>query len=241
MSRIKSEKNKNAIIGLDHNLDLLKSSQHKPTGRFAELLLDNAMIQTITKPMRICKSSATLIENILISEELQETFKSGKLIDNCNDHLPCYVMIERALVSKKAPKKIIGRDMCIDRLKRKLDTTGWDLNKLDSTEKKFNIFYTEILGLIDHFLPLSERTVKNYYYETQCQENKNNTKDLWKTINQALGKISDKTSIIKYLNTGGLQLHNPKDITESLGKYFSSVGQSLCEKLRAQQRILTII
>ena len=239
--------------------------------------------------MRICKSSATLIDNNLISEELQESFKSGILIDNCTDHLPCYVMIEQALVGKKAARKIIGCDMrpkCIDRLKRKLDTTEWDLSNLNSADEKFNKFHTDLSCLIDHFLPVTERTLcsksickdpwltpglmrsiskckqlyhatlgnesdqkrrkyteynstlqkikrhtKKYYYETQCQENKKNTKGLWKIINRAAGKISDKTSIIEYLNSNGLQLHNPKDITNTLGEYFSTVGKKFARKI----------
>ena len=72
LKKIKLEKNKHIVIGLDHNLNLLKSLIHKPTSLFAEMLLDNGMIPTITKPMRISKTMATLIDNILISEDLQE-------------------------------------------------------------------------------------------------------------------------------------------------------------------------
>ena len=88
LNKIRLEKNKHIIIGLDHNLDLLKSSIHKPTGTFAEMIIDNGMILTITKPTRISKTTATLIDNILISEDLQESFSSGVLIDNSSVHLP---------------------------------------------------------------------------------------------------------------------------------------------------------
>ena len=37
LNKIKKEKNKHIIIGLDHNLDLLKSAIHKPTCLFAEV------------------------------------------------------------------------------------------------------------------------------------------------------------------------------------------------------------
>ena len=50
IKKIKLEKYKHVIIGLDHNMDLLKSSIHRQTGVFAEMLLDNGMIPTITKP-----------------------------------------------------------------------------------------------------------------------------------------------------------------------------------------------
>ena len=54
------------IMGLDHNLDLLKHKSHSPTLRFIEKNLDLDMIPCITKPTRITKSSATLIDNIFI-------------------------------------------------------------------------------------------------------------------------------------------------------------------------------
>ena len=49
-------------------MDLLKSSIHKQTNDFTEMLLDNGMVPTITKPTRISKTTATLIDNILIRE-----------------------------------------------------------------------------------------------------------------------------------------------------------------------------
>ena len=75
LKKIKLEKNKHITIDLDHNLDLLKSLVHKPTNLFTEMLLDNGMIPTITKLTRISKTTATLIDNILVSEDLQKHFK----------------------------------------------------------------------------------------------------------------------------------------------------------------------
>ena len=108
--KINLEKNKHIIIGLDHNMDLLKSSIHRQTNDFTEMLLDNGMIPTITKPTRISKTTATLIDNILISEDLQEKFSSGILIDNSSDHLPCYATLKDVLLSKRAPLIITSRD-----------------------------------------------------------------------------------------------------------------------------------
>ena len=64
-----------SIIGLDHNLDLLKQAIHIKTQEFLECILDHNMLPTITKPTRISKTSATLIDNILISEKLQSNFE----------------------------------------------------------------------------------------------------------------------------------------------------------------------
>ena len=43
------------IIGLDHNLDLIKHAKHRVTNEFIELNLDNQLLPTITKPTRITR------------------------------------------------------------------------------------------------------------------------------------------------------------------------------------------
>ena len=44
---------KHVVIGLDHNLDLLKSSMHSQTQQFLEATLQYNLIPTITKPTRV--------------------------------------------------------------------------------------------------------------------------------------------------------------------------------------------
>ena len=83
-----------SIIGLDHNLDLLKQAVHTKTQEFLECILDQNMLPTVTKPTRISKTSATLIDNILISEKLQSNYESVILIDNMSDHLPCILTLK---------------------------------------------------------------------------------------------------------------------------------------------------
>ena len=52
------------IIGLDHNMDFLKSHVHVPTNDFIEEILTTGLLPTISRPTRITKSTATLIDNI---------------------------------------------------------------------------------------------------------------------------------------------------------------------------------
>ena len=46
----KLHKHKHVIIGLDHNLDLLKSTHHSQTQQFLEITLEANLIPTITEP-----------------------------------------------------------------------------------------------------------------------------------------------------------------------------------------------
>ena len=66
----KLQAHQHVIIGLDHNLDLLKSNMHTQTQQFLEATLENNLIPTITKPTRVTHNSATLIDNIFIKSEL---------------------------------------------------------------------------------------------------------------------------------------------------------------------------
>ena len=97
------------IIGLDHNLDLLKSSMHTQTQQFLEATLENSLIPTITKPTRVTHSSATLIDNIFLKSELHETHQSKILIDNISDHYPSLLLMENPNLTKKAPCKVKKR------------------------------------------------------------------------------------------------------------------------------------
>ena len=77
------------LIGLDHNLDLLKSTTHKPTQRFLETVLSTSYIPCITRPTRITTLSATLIDNILVSHDIYTNINNGIAISDLSDHLPC--------------------------------------------------------------------------------------------------------------------------------------------------------
>ena len=67
---MKKEKPKGIIIGLDHNLDFLKADKHQATNDFVQNNLDFGLIPTITRLTRITNTSATLIDNIIVSQNL---------------------------------------------------------------------------------------------------------------------------------------------------------------------------
>ena len=67
----KKQKNHDLVIGLDHNMDFLKSDKYPQTQEFLELNLDTDLKPTITRPTRITTKTATLIDNIFISQRLQ--------------------------------------------------------------------------------------------------------------------------------------------------------------------------
>ena len=53
VSKIKTEKGtKEMVLGMDHNLDLLKAHIHSKTQRFLDILIEHELLLTITRPSR---------------------------------------------------------------------------------------------------------------------------------------------------------------------------------------------
>ena len=69
----------------------------------------------------------------------------------------------------------------------------------------------------------------NYYLET-CKKFRNNSKQLWKTINNNIRKSNNKTSIIDHLEINNNNIKDPDKITNEFGKYFSTIGKKIAMK-----------
>ena len=116
------------VLGMDHNIDLLKSSHHPQTHSFIEELSRLDILPMITRPSRIASHSATLIDNIYVSEQLHRQFESGLLMSDISDHLPTIVMLKQTRLLNKEPLTFKSRCLNDDKLKsanRKLMGKDW--------------------------------------------------------------------------------------------------------------------
>ena len=98
------------VISLDHNLDFLKSEMHGPTKLFIERILDLELYPTEGWPIRVMKSTATLIDNILISQNMVEKYSCNVVLDDISDHLPSDLALEGLNTAKTETIKITSRD-----------------------------------------------------------------------------------------------------------------------------------
>ena len=71
LTNLRKLKHHEIILGIDHNLDLLKAHHHSQTSQFLEKTLDLDLTPCISKPTRITIKTATLIDNIMASPRLQ--------------------------------------------------------------------------------------------------------------------------------------------------------------------------
>lgn len=79
------------ILTGDFNIDLLKMNSHQESARYFDILLENEIYPTISKPTRISQNSATIIDHINVKNS-NESAKSGVLLDSLSDHCPVYYL-----------------------------------------------------------------------------------------------------------------------------------------------------
>ena len=90
---------------------------------FVNLNVDSKLWPIITKPTRITKSTATLIDNIIVSDEIHKRYKCGIILNDISDHLPCYLVVENFHLKYNSPAVITSRKITpknIERIKQNL-------------------------------------------------------------------------------------------------------------------------
>ena len=144
------------IIGLDHNLDLLKQSVHSKTQEFLECILDHNLLPTITKPTRISKTSATLIDNILISKKLQLDYESLIIVDDLSDHLECSVNLKnfQPTGTKNFTSKRVLNNKAVKNIKEDLLKIDWNMKMKDkSASNSFHAFHSKLSIALNKHAP----------------------------------------------------------------------------------------
>ena len=150
--------NHELILGMDQNIDLLKSNEHTNTRKFLDLILDSGLWPVITRPTRITQRSATLIDNIYISKNLQCKFDSAILVDDISDHLPLVALLRQTKITDMSPIEFMSRRLNntkISRIHQKLRTTDWNriLNSEDINANT-NRFMLELEAVMNTEAPL---------------------------------------------------------------------------------------
>ena len=159
LTKIKSH---DVIIGIDHNLDLLKTHQHSHTNEFLEINLRKNLLPTISKPTRITTKSATLIDNVFLSTKLQTPTDSNILLEDISDHLPCMITMHKQLKCVRESKTVTTRPLTDNNLMKintDLSAIDWDQELSSITiEENFNKFHNIVCETINTYAP--EQTKK---------------------------------------------------------------------------------
>ena len=161
MNIIRKEKGqKNVILGMDHNNDLLKAHAHTTTQEFLSSMMDSGLLPTITRPTRITKNSATLIDNIFVTEELHKNFDSLLIVDDMSDHLPALALLKQKRLRDKDPLEFESRNLTdkkITEIKQHLQKIDWNgvLNS-DNCDENFNMFHAVVQESMNKVAPIKK-------------------------------------------------------------------------------------
>ena len=157
--------NCSTITGTDHNLDLMKNEKHIQMQNFLENILCHELIPCITRPTRITKSSATLIDNIITSRSLFDTITCGIAISDISDHFPCVMTWPNVLSNKKKfiefeSQKLnekyfanIKQDLSID----------WtlSLSTANDANRNFQLFQDKLTGVLETYTETKRVRISN--------------------------------------------------------------------------------
>ena len=151
------------IIGLDHNLDLMKHDSHNPTKEFIDINLDLNLIPTITKPTRITKTSATLLDNIIVGK-LFHNFVANIAISDISDHLPIVMNSNQPSLYKKQALTMTTRvlnDEACNSIIESLQKIDWEhLLKEKTANQAYCCFHKKPQETLDNICPVKQVKIR---------------------------------------------------------------------------------
>ena len=108
-----------------------------------------------------------------------------------------------------------------------------ELNKLHKIAKFLSWDDHRYLHYLDYrkYFHKIKWVSKTTYFRQKFIDFKDNSRLLWKTINEVLGKSNDKNSSIDMLKVNNIELHNPLDIANQFSKYSTTVGANLAKSI----------
>ena len=155
--KLKKLKQHKIILGIDHNLALLKTHLHKQTNQFLEKNLELDLVPSISKRTRITRKTATLIDNVLISQSLQAQMHPHLIVEDISDHLPILIVLKD--LNKSVRGSILIKDRNLNT--SNLEKIGGDIKRHDwqkllsksNASQGFSIFHKILCDTIAKHAP----------------------------------------------------------------------------------------
>ena len=193
------------VLGMDHNMDLLKSAYHRNTLEFFERIFDKNLTPVITRPTRITKTSATLIDNIFICSSLCPKQRSCIVECDLSDHLPTMTVFENLNRKLRKPLIVTSRDLRKEKLssiKSQLNCIDWSVLDDLPVNDSFNWFHKRLLDIINDVCPERETNIpaKRILREPWVTKGLQKCSDKQRSLYKNFLKIRTDHSELKYNN-----------------------------------------
>ena len=150
------------ILG-DFNINLLNNT-NTMVKEFHNLFYSNSFFPTITKPTRVTKSTASLIDNIW-SNNFDEYKCSGIIYSTISDHFPVFSSFTLPSVNEELyhlVRKRVFSDGAINSFTESLSGFNWrEAMCGHDVSKDYDVYMEEFLKLYDSCFPVKEFRVKN--------------------------------------------------------------------------------
>ena len=144
------------IIG-DFNIDLLSYEKDTSTNEFINMMFSRNLQPSVLYPTRITDTSATLIDNICVSNASDSNNQSGNILSPISDHLPQFCITNDCEFDYKASSHLSYDYSHFDANKFLADYAEMDKSFLTdqnaNRNTKFNEFLPTLHCLIDKHCP----------------------------------------------------------------------------------------
>ncbi len=108
MDTINNELKHTMIMG-DLNIDLLRFQTHRKTNEYLDSIFAHGLLPVITKPTRVCSTSATLLDHMYTSD-ITSSYHSGIIINDVADHFGTFCIFHSK--DKRNNETTIWRRCC---------------------------------------------------------------------------------------------------------------------------------
>ena len=167
---------------------------------------------------------STIDWNVLSTLNVDDSFKA--FTEKVNMVLDKYA----PLVTKVVPSKYIIRDLWMTPGLLKSSFVLEKLYKKCIGKDKDSTEHTDYVSYRNRYNNL-KRFAKKKYYSDRISEFRNNSKKLWSTLNELIGKKNDKSIISDTFIIDDKPVTDPNTISNEFCKYYSSIGNTFASKI----------
>ncbi len=212
-----TNENLHGVILGDMNLDLLRFQTHVKTNNFLDGIFSHGFLPLITKPTRICSTSATLIDHIL-TNDIISPHQSGIIINDVADHFGTFCILH-GKNKHNNPSQTRSRSFSannINTFKTSLNEINFDhLLNQDCPNEAYNEFLKLYTSSFEKSFPLHEINTKSRFIK----------REPWFT----LGLV---TSSIKRAKLFSKKIHDPSARNKEKYKHYNSLYNKLNRKMK---------
>ena len=162
LSTVLQKVNHRCVLMGDFNLNLLNEEHNIHVQNFVNIMRQFSYTNVITKPTRVFKNSATLIDHLWLNFEPHKDSTSKIIFSGITDHFP--VVLDFICSQKHSLNKVItyrkSGQNCDEEFKRRLEQSDFsEIIDSDNVDRAFEILNEIMSNLFNECYPLVTRTI----------------------------------------------------------------------------------